>query len=73
MSSSAVVVSASSAATTSAPTPSPPCPSGVPMDGMGGSAICVENDLDKQCNALGTLFAQIVNEMKVRRGSIAGV
>ena len=27
--------------------------------------ISIDNDLDKECNALGGLFQQIVNEMKV--------
>ena len=28
-------------------------------------AIVIDNDLDKECSALGGLFQQIVNEMKV--------
>lgn len=29
-------------------------------------ALVIDDNLDKECNALGGLFQQIVNEMKVR-------
>ena len=59
------------AATTSSVVSPPPMGAG-PMPSMEGT-LCVEDDLDKQCNALGALFATIVNEMKVRKGGVAGV
>ena len=30
------------------------------------TALVIEDNLDKECNALGGLFQQIINEMKVR-------
>ena len=35
-------------------------------------AIVIDNDLDKECSALGGLFQQIVNEMKVSRNRKTG-
>ena len=33
--------------------------------GGGGGVVAVEGDLGKECHALGVLFQQIVNELKV--------
>jgi hypothetical protein len=38
--------------------------SSMSMSSLDGT-VSVDNDLDKQCSALGGLFQQIVNEMKV--------
>ncbi|XP_059089820.1 protein MTSS 2-like [Tigriopus californicus] len=33
--------------------------------GLASLSIVIDNDLDKECSALGGLFQQIINEMKV--------